>query len=299
MREIFRVLPELSQKVHYKEIGKFPTPTVRETVPGIGKLFLKRDDLAYEGLAGSKVRKLEFIAPLVEGRRWVTTSSEGSNWCKAALALFDNVSVVTFPQVHNETSSETRKCIKALGRAKFSSSYFTYGLNYAGLFLRRGVKIIPPGGTTVETVIATASGLLEALAEMKEVPDYIFVPAGTCGLAAGSLVALDILGQRSKVIGIAITYQFVANALNTQRLRRAALKLVSRKPGSSTLRIVSGFMGPTYGYPTKKAVAARDRFRRAGCSLDISYSAKCAAALLEFAAAGALRNKSVLFWVSC
>ncbi|MHB9029110.1 MAG: pyridoxal-phosphate dependent enzyme, partial [Candidatus Latescibacterota bacterium] len=91
MLSLFRAYPLLGEKLPYISLGEFPTPAEElhhlGAVSGIGRLYIKRDDLSGNLYGGNKVRKLEFLLgeAVREGAKEVMTfGAAGSNHALAA-----------------------------------------------------------------------------------------------------------------------------------------------------------------------------------------------------------------------
>src|SRR4051812_6441451 len=81
---LFRAFPELSGRIPWLPLGRFPTPVAR--LPGLVapsvELWIKHDDLSGTVYGGNKVRKLEFLlgeARARGARRLVTLGAIGSH----------------------------------------------------------------------------------------------------------------------------------------------------------------------------------------------------------------------------
>src|SRR5690606_28751211 len=105
---LFERAPALARSVHFSAIGTYPSPVESVELEDAGEripILVKRDDIAAEGYAGNKVRKLEFILADARARgitRLITAGAAGSHHALATAyhgrrAGFD-VSLVLFPQ---------------------------------------------------------------------------------------------------------------------------------------------------------------------------------------------------------
>jgi D-cysteine desulfhydrase len=184
---------------------------------------------------------------------------------------------------------------------------------------RGDAYVMTPGGATPEGTFGAMSAALElaeqvARGELPR-PVRIVVPAGstctTSGLLAGLRVAAHLgVGFTPQTVplvtAVRVTPWPVTEPLRIAMLTRASLRLLAESGGPrvrtdlSRLRagieVDPGHYGAGYGRTTARAERARLAFARAGGPpLDIVYSAKAAAGLLELAPK---THGPIVFWAT-
>jgi len=129
------------------------------------------------------------------------------------------------------------------------------------------------------------------------VPDAIVAPLGTGGTTAGLVLAMELLGWRTRVVGVRVAPRLVANGWRVRKLARGAARLL-RAAGIDVpkrireLLIFEG-MGRGYGYPTREGEAAGALAGAAGLHLDPTYGAKAFAMIPALSGRGLQR---LVFW---
>ncbi|HEX6693863.1 MAG TPA: pyridoxal-phosphate dependent enzyme, partial [Longimicrobiales bacterium] len=120
-------------------------------------------------------------------------------------------------------------------------------------------------------------------------PARIHVAAGTLGTAAGLALGLALASENVHVAGTRITSRIVTNERNLLSLVRGAVRLLEPYATSSlpdpetvarNVTLVHDQVGDGYGRATEAGDAATRQFADTGLSLDATYTAKSAAALL-------------------
>ncbi len=293
-------------------LGDWPTPL--ERVPalamaaGVHALWLKREDRSAASCGGNKVRGLEFLlAGAPAGMVFVTVGASGSTHCLAtavhAARLSCAVALAQFPQPETDSSRAVAAACAARA-ALVVRAQSPAGLPLAVLVAWRGARRlgprrwIPGGGAHPRAVIGHLLATLELAGQLAEPPDAILAPLGTGGTVAGILLGVAALGWPTRVVGVRVAPQLVANRWRTLWLAWRARSLLASRgiPLSfSTPRgpVVVDGLGEGYGHPTPAGELARRLAAEHGLLLDSTYGAKAFAVLLR---RGTCDVQRVVFW---
>jgi 1-aminocyclopropane-1-carboxylate deaminase/D-cysteine desulfhydrase-like pyridoxal-dependent ACC family enzyme len=188
-------------------------------------------------------------------------------------------------------------------------------------------SLVPPGGSNELSVlgqmnaIAELAQLLDAAQAWKAPPDVIFVAMGSGSTVLGLLLGVHLMGWKTKVVGVAdqdkpYLTRWLANRQpslpfvegNVAQLARSTVEWLReiRFPGISTdaLRVMqheifipdSASWEPGYGLVEGADLACAKELKEAGLILDPVFTLKAWRSLRTMSRAGALKNKTVLFW---
>ncbi len=324
---LFREYPRLINKIRRIPIGDFPTPVheapeLAEAV-GVGRLFIKRDDLTHCEYGGNKIRKLEFLLADAERRhskRLLTFGGIGSNHCLATTIHGANHGFPTTScLVPQPVTEDVRKNLlvglhygEELVLAQNTGQLPGKALE---VYARQSVSdmrtpyIVPPGGSSA----LGATGYINAVFELRDQieagecpePDRIFVAVGTCGTAAGLEAGCKAAGLKTKVTGVKVTDRLFGNrivfsSLATQasiRLKAADrdFPLVVTTPFDVDL--VEDYFGGEYGKYThegREAIALAAKY--AGLKVEGVYTGKALAALIGAYCKEDRGDSVVMFW---
>jgi len=293
-------------------LGDWPTPLERAPAlamaAGVHALWLKREDRSAAPCGGNKVRGLEFLlAGARAGTVFVTVGATGSTHCLAtavhAARLSCAVALAQFPQPETDSSRAVAAACAAHA-ALVVRAQSPAGLPLAVLVAwRRARRLgprrwIPGGGAHPRAVIGHLLATLELAGQLAEPPDAILAPLGTGGTVAGILLGVAALGWGTRVVGVRVAPQLVANRWRTRWLARRARSLLASRgiPLSfSTPRgpVVVDGLGEGYGHPTPAGESARRLAADHGLILDSTYGAKAFAVLLR---RGTCDVRRVVFW---
>ena len=267
------------------------------------EILVKRDDLTARPYGGNKVRKLEFLLAeaLAAGHgRVVTAGAFGSHHALATTVYGRRsglaVTCVLFPQPLTAHVREVLGAIAAHG----AELRFTRRMEGVPFALRRarwwrraeGACIIPPGGSSPVGALGYVEAGLELDAQIRSgecsEPGCIYVAAGTLGTVAGLALGLRLAGRRIPVQAVRITSALVTNWRALRSLVRGTLGLLRPAPPllpsvEEVLELVElrhDQVGAGYGRETAASNAAAAAFAAAGLTLDATYTAKAAAAVL-------------------
>ncbi|HEU5210960.1 MAG TPA: pyridoxal-phosphate dependent enzyme [Longimicrobiales bacterium] len=302
--------PALNDRLPWVSLGVERTPL---TTHGLGgrEVMLKRDDLAARPYGGNKVRKLEFLLARARAEgatRIVTAGATGSHHALATTIygrrLGFDVTTLLFPQHRTDHVRDVLLCIADTGAdLRFLSrmEMVPYGMWRARRALGDQTYLVPPGGSDATGTlgyVAAALELDEQIGAGPE-PDAIYVAAGTLGTVAGIALGLALAGRTIPVRGVRITSRLVTNRRMLRRLLQGAAALLERAGvdvgdapmrAEAAVRILDDQVGAGYGHETEAGVAATRRFADLGITLDPTYTAKAAAAVLSAS------DSRPLFW---
>lgn len=313
---LFDAYPQLAGRIEWLPLGKFPTPVQPLQIEGASDVFIKRDDLSATPYGGNKVRKLEFLLAAARARgarRLITVGAAGSHHALATAIygkqLGFEVTLVLFPQPLTDHVREILLNDVAHGaELRFTrrmetvpTALFATSLRYR----RDRAFIIPAGGSDAIGTLGYVNAALELAQQVRagEIPRpaSIIVAAGTLGTIAGLALGFALADVSIDIVGVRITSRIVTNERALMRLIRGAEDILRRAglPGSHADRAFQSvelrheFIGRGYGMSTPAADAAAETLRTAGITLDSTYTAKAAAALLDHIPSA---PSPVLFW---
>lgn len=322
---IFQAFPQL-KKIPFIALGKFPSPVERMSnlgeVTGVPYLWIKRDDKNGTLFAGNKVRQLEFFLAeaLQKGKsHLITMGGIGSNHILSTAVWGKEfgikVTAIAFDQLMTEIVKRNLEMDKYYGVEMIKAPHYLivpfYILReYLKIWLKTGKKpmICPPGGTSVLSVLGHIDAALELKNQIEEerlpTPDFLYVPVGTMGTAAGLILGLEIAGLHTRVVGVRVVDVALANVFRLKRLINKTLRLLRicgleelPKTYDKPLVLLHDFFGERYGKSTPQADKAiqmvweSERIR-----LDGTYSGKAFAGMLNFIRQNDLYHKVHLFW---
>lgn len=324
---IFKLFPRLEQRLPHVPLGTFPTPVHKllnlSKILGLDNLYIKRDDLSGTVYGGNKVRKLEFLlgeALQAKAKEVMTVGFAGSNHALATAIYAQKVGLrstsLLMPQLNagyvrrNLLASyayHARLCYyKSLGHLCLG----VIGQQVRGIIKNRTLtRFIPAGGSSPVGLVGYVNAAFELRAQIVagEVPepDLIYVPLGSMGTASGLILGLKAAGLKTRVIPVRVIEERMACPKRMVRLIRQTAKLLSKADPSfpqvtipeADLSIRNDCLGEGYACFTEKAVKACHLVKaEEGILLNGTYSAKAFSALLDDAAQGSLKGKTVLYW---
>ncbi len=320
---LFEKYPGLKKGIAWQRLGNFPTPVRR--LENLGReinypnIWIKDDGRSSEYYGGNKVRKLEFILPSVLGKRRKTvmtygglgtnhglaTTIHGNRLGLKTLLLLVDQPVTTHVQenllLFRHYGAEICYVRDRMGATLNSVRYF---------LSRPGIYFVPPGGSSPLGCLGFVAAAFELKGQIDAgaipEPKYIFVALGSKGTMAGLLVGTRLAGINSMIIGVRVTSSWLANEKATAQLANRVVTLMRRydrtvpsiRFSDKDINVVHDFFGEGYGYPTAEGQEAREILSRTeGIELDLTYTAKTFAALLDFIKAHKeLTNVPLLFW---
>jgi D-cysteine desulfhydrase len=285
-----------------------PLPELAERL-GLAWLGAKRDDAIGALHGGTKVRKLDHllaVPPFRDAPSWSSVGAIGSGHLVALTAAATRLKRRLVAECFWEPVSDG-----VLSNLAFIASGPTevhYHRNRAWLLphlLTPGGPVrIPPGATHPASVVGLVAAGLElgeqVAAGVLPEPDWVVLPLGTCGTAAGIALGMALAGLRTRVWAVAAVEWPFSRAGLLQRLMADTQRWLAEngvslpKVGVPPVRIDRTQLGAGYGLATPASVTAAELGRAASLPLEPIYSGKAMAALMAKPPAGA----NVLFWVT-
>jgi 1-aminocyclopropane-1-carboxylate deaminase/D-cysteine desulfhydrase-like pyridoxal-dependent ACC family enzyme len=324
---LFEAFPALEEKIPRIPIGRFPTPA-QETPAladalGVGRLFVKRDDLTHPVYGGNKVRKLEFILADAVKRGYkkvITFGGIGSNHflattIHAAEHGLGTIGVLV-PQPVTEHVKHNMLCDIHFGAEMHLAGGYAEATAMAlKVMAETALKdgkppyLIPTGGSAVAGVIGYVNAAFELKRQIEEgalpEPDYIFVAVGTAGTASGLIAGCRAAGLKTRVVGVKVTDWVVGNTVVLSSLaNQVTLKLfaLDRKFPLNLIsplkvELLTDYFGEEYGRFTSEGVEAIEMVKQhTGLELEGVYTGKAFAGLAGTARKKDLSGKTVVFW---
>lgn len=319
---LFRHLPTLRGKLPWARMGQWPTPVERldgladidAPWPAGPPIYVKREDLSSPRYGGNKIRTLEPVLAraLDMGATTVwATGAYGSNHALGtalhARALGLEPGAALFPQPQ---STPARANLSALlsARPRLMALCTVAELPLAMLRLRRrpGAYVMSPGAASPLGALGALSAALELAEQVAAgvcpAPARIVLAVGSTCTTAGLLAGLHLAARLGiafadgvpAITAVRVTPWPITSPTRIAHLARCTVRNLARLAGvsipvgfgrlRSSLRVDGRYMGGGYGRVTTAGCRAIEAFRRAGGPpLDVVYSAKSGAALLDLA----------------
>jgi 1-aminocyclopropane-1-carboxylate deaminase/D-cysteine desulfhydrase-like pyridoxal-dependent ACC family enzyme len=277
-------------------------------------VFVKRDDLTNARYGGNKIRKLVHLLADAQSRGatdLVTLGAVGSHHVLATTvhgaALGMATHAVLVRQPYTPHVEETVRADLAQGASlHVARGAWDVPIRIASIMARlraRGRRpyLVPLGGSSAVGARGYVDAAREIEAQMAcgEAPrcDAMYVPLGSGGTLAGLLGGARAFGITSRIVGVRVTDRWMTSRVTVAYLARGAARRagVRVRVHASDVEIDHDHVGAGYGHATDDARRALDLFGEDGFALDLTYTAKTAAALITRArAAGA--SERHLFW---
>jgi D-cysteine desulfhydrase len=331
---LFRQLPELAGAVPWVRLGDWPTPVEPlpdlRAVTGGPPIYVKREDRSSAIYGGNKVRTLEAMMGAARGagatRIWAT-GAYGSNHSLATVLHARTAGLAAgmalFPQPRSTPAVENlRAALSTDPEIVTIASPLTLPLAMRAL-RRRGPSefVMAPGGATPEGTFGAMSAALELAEQVARgdcpAPARIVLAVGSTCTTAGLLVGLNLAARLGvgfgaggaplpAVTAVRVTPWPVTSELAILQLAYRSARLVARLTGRppigwrdlrALLTVHRRDFGGGYGKVTARGWRAMQLFAGAGGPpLDVVYSGKSGAALIELARRGA--RGPLLFWAT-
>lgn len=329
---LFNAYPDLATTLPHLSLGNFPTPVQKleklGAFLGADNLWIKRDDLSGKRFGGNKIRKLEFLlADAVEkGYKGILTRGfAGSNHVCATADLCNqcNLDCVCILGPQRNTSylqrnlkldyywgaeqhyfvDYTNKPLRDVEIKRLDDDYFAK--NGSHLY-----QITAGGSDVIGTV-----GFVNAAFELKEQitaglmpePDYIYLPMGSCGTAAGLVLGLRAAGLNSIVVPVCVEEEENPTHLSVlldlvrsvnARLNQADASFPLVAVTQKELPVTFDFVGVGYAaIPDADREAVKLLWELEGIKIDGTYAGKALAGLIgQVRRSSVLKDKVILFW---
>jgi D-cysteine desulfhydrase family pyridoxal phosphate-dependent enzyme len=280
------------------------------------EIWMKRDDIGPLGLAGNKVRKLEFV--LADARRAgadvvVIVGAEQSNAARAAAAACSQLglSCVLVLSGSEPAQPSGNLLLDHLygAQVRFAGTEDWTALERAAEDVREELReqgatpyALPVGSSSPLGAVAFVAAwfeLLEQLDERGVRASTLIHASSSGGTHAGLVVGRRLSGHGPRVRAIAVAADIYPDmGAQYLALARGAAELLGSDAALSPadLWLDLGFLGAGYAVPSAEAVAAiRLLARTEAVICDPVYSGKALAALVAAARAGELEEATV-FW---
>ncbi len=324
---LFRAYPALAQALPRVAIGAWPTPVTASPhfarAHGLTALHVKREDQSHPRCGGNKVRGLELLlgdALSRSANTIITMGAAGSHhvcrsaWHAAQLGLRTVAALV--PQASAEYARRNLLCAASVGAELKLVSYLGVAPTLIHEMLRprnwNGMQppyFIPPGGTSPRSCVGHVNAMFELrdqiVAGVLPEPDFLYVPMGSLGTAAGLLLGARLTGLKTRIIGVAVSYNWYCTAGRCVRMATRCLRFMRRFDssipevdlGAGDVHIVRSALGEGYAQFTGRSVAqASELHRLDGMALDGTYTAKALAGMMDFIREHDLASRRNLFW---
>ena len=290
-----------------------PAPRLAARLRIDATVHVKADAWTGFGLGGNKVRKLEYeLAParLKGVTHLVTTGGPDSNHCRVAAAAaarlgLDCVLVVNGrPEHAGRGNAALHRLFGArIATVERRSQREAAMEAEAERIAQAGGKalVVPLGASTPRGALGYVHALAELRDQLSGEAAWVFAASSSGGTMAGLVLGSALLGWRPRLVAVsaddpADRIKAVATALAVDAAKLLCADLADQKLlVERTLEVADrmiatdAFVGPGYGCPTPAAEEAALLFARcAGFVLDPVYTAKAAAAMVEWARAGRL-----------
>lgn len=334
---LFVYHPGLQEKLSYLSLGDFPTPIEQlktfSAELGTDNLYVKRDDLSgkqYENggrlFGGNKLRKLEFLladAIKHKAKTILTFGSAGSNHAVVTVAYAHQLGLKSIAMLKPQPNARNvRRNLLMMHHCGAELHLYpndnvrSLGALYA--FFRNKQQydnfpyVIPTGGSCPIGII----GFVNAAFELKDQidqgvmpePDYIYVPTGSMGTAAGLMLGIKAAQLKTTVVAVAVEPEEKSNAFTQgivdlfHQTNALLHSLDASFPifecTEKDVCVAHNFCGLEYGLFTPEGIDAIKLLNKTeGIILDGTYSSKALAALIHDVRNHHIdSNETVLFW---
>ena len=272
-------------------------------------LYLKRDELTDLPLGGDKPRKLEY--EIAQGRAagadmLVTCGSMQSNHARLTTAAARKLGLdcmVILSRDMWEVIQGNLLTVYLMGaQIQVIDNVDHWDLEVHALAACEQLRIagkqphyIPVSGTTPHSCLGYVRGTLETLSQLPDGGrelDVFYVPFGTGGIFAATLLTLREQGIHCPIIGISVNRDQPTCQENLTHWWQALCDLLDCDPDQEQghYEIYDTFIGQEYGDPTEASLDAIMTMASAeGILLDPVYSGKVFAGLLNHVNAGRWR----------
>lgn len=319
---LFDALPKL-ESLPRMTLASLPTAVEKLNLKNsageqLSNVWAKRDDLSNPRYGGNKVRKLELIlaaARAARKKQVVTMGAIGSNHAVATAINAKECGfackVFLFDQPANKKVLTNLKAMASLDaeldfRGSMGATAWAYTKSSV---LNRNAYHLPAGGSNALGCIAFVNAAFELKQQIEAgelpMPDKIVCALGSNGSVAGLTLGCALSGLPIEVIGVRVTPSHlgpipVATQGAVSALMKKALAELSRYDSSIKLddlpkvMMTEDYYAGGYGQSNQKIETSKQLMTKAGLTVDLTYSAKAASALIDIASAHP--EQTVLYW---
>ena len=297
------------------------TPTPLEEAPrlaaelGIGRLFIKRDDLTGLAFGGNKTRNLEFrMAEAVAHQTdvFIAGLEAQSNSARQTTAAANRLGMQTILILHSDRdwhwqgnllvdrllgadvrfvqgdSAELNRVLRATADEVRANGRRPYVMNHAGAFAL---------GSALAYLLCTLE-IIEQLGALGLEPTDLYMTSGNKG-HAGLIAAQKLLGKQFRTVAISQRFgdDRIPGALNGAREALTTLGFdVDLTPAD--VESYDDYVGEGYGAATDASLSAmRLAARTEGLVLDPVYTGKAMAGLIDQARRGVVGKHSTVVFI--
>jgi len=309
-------------------IGRLPrvplalTPTPLQELPrlaeelGIGRLFVKRDDLTGLAFGGNKTRNLEFrmaeavaqgaevfIAGLeaqsnsarqttaaanILGMQTILVLRKDREWDWQGNLLVDKVLGADVRFLETNDPREMDRVLRETAEEQRQLGRKPYVMNHAGAFAL---------GSAVAYVLCTLE-IVEQTEQLDVEPTHLYMTSGNKG-HAGLILGRTLLGKTFRTVAIS-QGRTADRASGAVKGAHDAARALGWAVSISEDEVESydDYVGEAYGKPSPSALAAiKLAARTEGLLLDPVYTGKAMAGLIDHARSGRLDRDSVVVFI--
>lgn len=303
--------------------GTTPIEALKRSSEVLGgpQLYIKRDDLSLLAGGGNKSRKLEYLvadAMLKGAKTLVTCGAYQSNHARLTLAAARKEGlkchlVLSDPTGHSRSNEEASGNLfldRLMGADKLILKPKDTDLFHAldeevSACAKAGLEpyAITLGGSSVLGCLGYVDCALEIAAHeisSKEEFDYIVVPVGSGGTAAGLIAGLRETGSRAKVLGMNVLMKKVTQEPRIWRLVQeiAGVYQVGRGATQEDVKCFDDGLGPGYALPTDEMIeAVKLLAEKEGILLDPTYTGKAFAGLISLIRSGFFKPEDKVLFI--
>ncbi len=319
---LFDRYPGLQAKIAGIELGDFPTPVQRLERLDCGDLWIKRDDLSSAVYGGNKVRKLEFLLAAARRRnkkQVVTMGGIGTNHGLATAIFCNQLGLdCTLLLFHQPVTRHVKQNLRLFASYNAKMSYHgSLGKTVLAYYLLQRIAhpaafFIFAGGSDPLGTIGFVNAAFELKAQIDRgqlpVPAVIFCPLGSGGTLAGLSLGVRLAGVPTRLVGVRVAashlgpFPACTPATVARLMERTYRFLKKRSPAIPPVAldapvILDDYFGRGYGVPTPAGRRAAHRFaEKENIILEPTYTAKTAAALIDYCRGRSRKEGPVLYW---
>ena len=326
---LFQAYPQLKDKIPFVHMGKYPTRVHRlEKLGehlGCPNLWIKRDDESSDIYGGNKVRMMEFVLADAKKKNrcaLVCWGALGSNQILASCIWgrhlgFTEISAIYNQQPIHDYVRRNLLIDAALGArmdcasstADLAMKLLVQYIKYTNPLKGRRPYLVPLVGSSALSCLGYVNAAFELKQQIDEgivpEPDFIFVTVGTGGTMAGLQLGLRMAGLKSTAVGVRILEKELVNERMVAWEINRAIRLLNKcgcnlryaKYRPEDITMLHDFFGDEYAAATeegKEAIALGAE--KEGLILDVTYTGKTMAAVMDFVRQGGNAEKNIMFW---
>ncbi len=310
-RPLFERFPGLGGRVPFVPLADLPTPLERleHLSAEVGAdLWVKRDGRTHPVYGGNKIRKFEFVfGDLLQkrARAVLTGGGLGSHHTLATAVIarqFGVQPVCSYycQPIDAEVTRNLRLSASVGIEAHFCGDYVGLAVSFLWQYIHWLVRtgrppyFIYPGAPGTLGTLGYVNAAFEIQTQLEATggaePEAVYVAVGSCGTFAGLLLGARLAGLTSRIVGVRIIEEDVANRRKIARMvNRAARTLRRHDPSVPAIEVepeevelLDSYVGPGYAHPTAEASRAVELMARTeNLPLETTYTGKALAALLD------------------